>query len=1160
MAWVPKLSRRPLVGPAVVKATGDAPPKPPVPPELAPIVPKAWARYAPLLAGAEAELTAIAERAAALPGPKAKAASRALDRFYGELGRALDALPQEAREQVLAGANHLVDQLFVRLRGDDRLLGALEVLLVLLTRGSSAEDGRARLEVAERTLTALLDRLNLRSGSPGLLFAFRNVVELTVPNKGALPLGTLEARWRACADLLLDGTPAKGATQAEVGVLVGRVMAALRAAPPGTTPEATLGACLTEEFERHRPAKEALLAQLGRPIALPAGHAGAGPARAVLDALSQILGEHPVPGPDLLTSIALISEATLKAAPLINAASAPAWRGLASMFAQIGRHAVAEPLLAHYHQVALVNVRARQVLASPVAHGSPAVTHFACQAAVAQRRFDTAPLAALPPDQAGAVALALSPVLGSGGFMALYPEVIARAKDAASPQALIGFAARFAEAHKRTYGLGEPLGGPLAIALADAVDQRRVATVANDVTAHVKALRPAFPQLDVGALVVGKRPGEAGLAEIPAKNERHGALLPLLRTLLGPVNAAEGLERGPRSALGRRALKIASALAQLDRPPQEVANRVAADWTLALANPDRLNGLGGSGVQVRRGPSVLAFLEAHPELPPEVAITAGLHLSREGLERLSSACAEERSHGQVRAYRDLVFLAVEKAQPDLVEVLLAAPRTLRDAWLGRLVGAYRQGQKDLDLEAARVGVKEGRLPEGNGPLGLNADPLTKLIGVALTGPADPGAAAEILGLKKELTSLAAFFPPGKATWGVDNAAFIEPLQAFLKAYAEGRVAEHKYGSPISAAMLAGLSEDARVHWAERSVTSVEQGPLGPTWAEVVPLLRGLVAVLPKVDLNMPGWPPITFDPASLQALERRRDEALQRLRDGEKGSPGHADAARTLGLLRGRLDVLALGLTLAAGGPNVDATLRAAAPHLKGAQAFLRRVGGEGLAEVVGQLDDEAHRLRPTRFAGRYVTDDHSLTGFLTAFGTGCINPTNGINRGVLVEKLNSSRYKMCLAWQDDKLLLRSFLRLVEVELPGYKGPALWLDPATNAGRHPVTPQQTTELSAAMITHALDKAQAMGIPFLTTSIGKAAAGRKVELKRGKATLQLDRGHTGIHHTQRIGFGVYGVSWPGVNWPHGKTRPAAGQDVVKLAGAVEYVLPAPAPEA
>ena len=213
------------------------------------------------------------------------------------------------------------------------------------------------------------------------------------------------------------------------------------------------------------------------------------------------------------------------------------------------------------------------------------------------------------------------------------------------------------------------------------------------------------------------------------------------------------------------------------------------------------------------------------------------------------------------------------------------------------------------------------------------------------------------------------------------------------------------------------------------------------------------------------------------------------------------------------------------------------------------------MAEVVAELCALAQKLEHRPESGLYVTDEHNLTGFLTAFGTGCINPLGGINRGVLVEKLNSSRYKMCLAWNDKALVLRSFLRLVEVEIPGDRGPALWLDPPTNAGRAAATPQETGTLTAGMIAHGLAKAHAMGIPFLSADVGTAAKDKGLAALRVQAKIIMDRGHTGVHHTQKIqGFNAYGISWPESTWSHGKTKPAAGQAVIRLSGAAQVVMP------
>lgn len=1162
MTWIGKLPRRPVVpsaGPAPTeRAASGAPPE-----VVGPISPKTWAKFGAVLGSGTPELQAIEQRTVGLPPRAAKQLGRVLDRFYAELGRHLEGLSAPERPGILAAANQTVGGLIDRFRGDDRLGAALEVFSALVTRGH-AEPGRglARIEQAVVTLEQVLDELTLRSGGPTLLFGLRNVIELSLSRNEVLSTDEFAARWRAGAALLLEGTPANGTTQAEVGDVVGRLMEAKRGAPAAEPAEVTLAATLAAVQARHQAGRRAVIEQLAQPVVLRPGLIGAAPTKAVLQALEKVVASHPVPGPQLLNSVEQVAAAVRRAAPKMNAASAPAWYGLAKMFEGLGRHPGTAAILAQYHGVGLVNDRARKVLTEARPDQDPAVTLFRCQLAVAKNERDLAALNGLPPGESAAVTLAMIPHLGSGAFPGLFAEVLRRAKGAPSVQALVDFAHRYIQAYKQSYNLGAPVDGQVAAILADAIDSHRLGKVALEACELLKVLRAIVPKALIPELLVAQRPGEAGLCECTRKNARGVEFLPLLRVMLEALPLNEVPARPELPSLARRAIKVALELSQLDRAPEALAARISADWKVALAEPERLNQAAGSVVNARVAPNLAAFLEAHPSLPAELAVTASLELPQAALQFLVKTIGSERSHARVRQLRDLTFLAIEGKHPELISALADSPADpkVKDAWIARLVAGYRHGEKELGLEQAIAGLLAGAPPAAEVEV-PDGSPVSKVIGLPLNAPAQAEAVAELLRLQKEIGGLRSFFPVGKKTWGPENQAFLGPLNEFLRAYAQGQVVEHKYGSPISAQMLETLTPEARALWTQRSVTSLGLGANVQEQSSALAMAKGLALVLPKVDLRTPEWPDLAFDAESLAKLEAQRANLLEALRAHPKGSAEHRGAAQQLSALPGRIALLRLHQALRAppkGELQLGEALARARGDFEPAARFLRSLGGEAVAEVVTELGAVARRLEHRPESGRYVTDEHSLTGFLTAFGSGCINPLGGLNCGVLVEKLASSRYKMCLAWNNDAIVLRSFLRLVEVDFPGYRGPALWLDPPTNAGRTAATPQETAKLSAGMIEHGLAKAHAMGIPFLTAEVGNVAKDKGLAARRLQGKIIMDRGHTGVHHTQRIqGFNAYGISWPGLTWAHGKTKPAAKEAVIRLSGTAQVVMP-PAP--
>jgi hypothetical protein len=414
--------------------------------------------------------------------------------------------------------------------------------------------------------------------------------------------------------------------------------------------------------------------------------------------------------------------------------------------------------------------------------------------------------------------------------------------------------------------------------------------------------------------------------------------------------------------------------------------------------------------------------------------------------------------------------------------------------------------------------------------------------------------------QKGLENFLDFFPAGQKVYGLPAEAFKKPLLDWLHAFAEGRLAEYKYGNPISEKQLAALSPEARALWARESVTARHGGGVAdtPALTALLPLLKGLAAVLPRVKLDLPGQAAVGFDEPSRARLAEARDRLVGELRAAPKGSPEHSRLKGEIGPIADRLAILELKLKLdeaLARQASVTETLLEVRALFPGAARALRRFGGGGIAETIGELAAPAKQLKSDPRQGLYAVDEDHLDAWLNSFVHGCMNPigANGFNKGCIAEKMSNGRYKMCRAYDGEEPIARSFLRLLDVRVGNYQGPALWLDEAQTMGIHVFKLQDAQPL---MTRHALDKALAMGIPFFCSrDVEEAARARGLEPVQHDVTVLHDKGFTGIHHTQYLSrIAPYGIRWPDSDWQYGHKQAEDGKDILELTGRAQFVFP------
>src|SRR5262249_27257037 len=112
-----------------------------------------------------------------------------------------------------------------------------------------------------------------------------------------------------------------------------------------------------------------------------------------------------------------------------------------------------------------------------------------------------------------------------------------------------------------------------------------------------------------------------------------------------------------------------------------------------------------------------------------------------------------------------------------------------------------------------------------------------------------------------------------------------------------------------------------------------------------------------------------------------------------------------------------------------------------------------------------------------------------------------------------------------------------------YHGHTIWMDiPYTSGGDSYGIPADTIK---QMYRHAMEKAMAMGVPFIFN--GGATVGAEVAKELGyeavvqDVTMNLDKGHTGLHQSEGIDSDYYFVHWPGLGGGY-KEAPADSTSV------------------
>lgn len=1123
------------------------------------------------------EMKAIGQVALAMRSHRALQLSHSLDRFYGDLGKLLDRLPERARVEAGRIAVGALAKVVDRVGTGERLVPAIETLSSLLFFAKPKEKELAKLaEESSIGMANLLDALEGRRGAGTLLLSFRNLSEVVTKDLEKVDIPRRSARWNAAVKFLLSASPAEGSTQGELGRLVGLYFEAAAAEPDPLRALERARVLAEAPFEGSR---AALTAQLQVPPPVEEGHPGRAAHREISQALAEVLDRHRVGPESLFEAVEQVLAKVIEQSHGITADQLPAYRRLAELIREVAGQPCARSILDHLgHNLPnlVASPQAMEPLWDVATAAALPVALLASRAAelgrdVAPYEAGLAAMKRLGPTTGTAVALAVLPQLAGAHGAEVLLATAQFARTAETSEQVGRFVVSFAESYARLAAMvprevAIELASALAAELDGKVDQAR-AQFFGQAALQVMALLPDVP---IGKLARSERPQEAGLLALAPQNPQHRAPLAYVVRLLQVLAAARNVPEDTKVGLARRAIHIGNEVARLDRDPETVMPRILDDWAQTLGDPAQLHAAlkpgKKAGVQGLGQGSTLGFLEAHGELPAEVALTAGRHLSTEQITWLSEVIQSQRSHGKIRQLRDLVFGLVEAGRPDLLEALRTGPAEgkAKEAVIGHVVQEYRSGRvAQLPFDQLRDGLNAGQDPIAPILAAQNAAALAAIF------PAGAGVAAlsaehvaELTQHQEALQAFLQFFPDGAQIWNLPSATFKQPLLEWLKAYAEGRIAEHKYGSALADKQLVTLSPAARALWAQEGVTAkaaVAPAADGPEADETRTLLRGLAKSVGQVKLGSPAWPDLGFNAESMAKLSAARDQHLAALRAGQKGTPEHRANSKALGPIIDRLSLIELKLALdaatAADGFATDPVLRQVQVVLPSAARAIRRFGGASQAEVMLELAGRIKPEKPAAREGLYAADEDRLEAYLTSFGGGsCIDPVHGFNRPTIIEKMANPRYKMCRAMNGVQPQARSFLRLMSVEVGEYKGLALWLDspqatPGGNIGQ---------EQQMLMYRHALGKAMAMGVPFFCAGgyAPQVAQERGLGVEQLNVAVVLDRGVTGNHHTQYLApIGQYGARWPDSTWNYGySVAPALDQDL-RLEAMVSVVFPA-----
>lgn len=423
-------------------------------------------------------------------------------------------------------------------------------------------------------------------------------------------------------------------------------------------------------------------------------------------------------------------------------------------------------------------------------------------------------------------------------------------------------------------------------------------------------------------------------------------------------------------------------------------------------------------------------------------------------------------------------------------------------------------------QIAFAGLEKG-LKEGADPIGAARDARTKKVLKELDleglagGKAVPEALAELAALAPNVAELMEQYRTEFKSMDheIDMGKLGPVFRKVLKSVLDGTWPTPKYEDQVGVRQLAILSPAQQELWRSTTVTLPDQVAAGDPGliAGAKPLLKGLAKALGEnVKLQAPGFAKLSFDVESRDRLRAAYSRKSEAIKDTKKGSAEQRRLANELGPIRDALTLIELqmgiGAHLRRAKGDLVRALKDCAPLLIAARPALAKLRSAGLLDVASDLLAMIPKEVTAGRQGRHAADEDSLTAMIASHTTGCLSFGSNLRRWGLAGSLADANTKMLRVFDGERQLYRAFMRMVPVEMPGYKGPALYVEGPIDDGGG------THDDLQLLHQGLLAKGAAMGVPVL-----RPYAVPEGWLQRDEqVNITYDYGHTGLYHSDNLG--------------------------------------------
>ena len=613
-----------------------------------------------LLANELPALKALQSRGDSLEGQKTKLFGRALGQIYHQIGRQLSALPNVDRSGFLRDVLKHLDEL-AEVVGSNDLLVPTWMAFVDLIGQQTVTPGQAREHVE-----TLLQMSSERGGAGALLNTYPNIVAQLGSKSGAFDPEVLQK----ARDALLAGTPQGQVEQIHVSRFARTLHSHLKEESPGRALDATVSSLRKSAMRETKADREELAGVPGDPS----------------KTASALLNQMP------LADVALVQS-------LQTVTTNPA---AASVVETVLQQAIAAPEAAE-NLVGFLEDNLRQLNGDAALFSQAAnaenVPGFV-QTLLAERAKKTngagqllepviQDISTLSPAEAARVLRVFWNRLtqAKAADLAKGLVVAARKPEFRSYPALANFAERYLKLVTR-FPAESPWPLPVALRTNGVLKPNDTKILAAAVEAVL-----LFKDAPVEALLFSDANGKPGLTDLCQTDQYMQDPLPQFRQLVRaiPFNKVKAEDRLP---VLRHVIAMAHELGAIDPARAPLLPRVQTDLQQALENPEKLK---------------LPYLQHSEALPPTLAFTAGLHLSKGEMTWLTQTLEGCRNRQQVRDLRDVVFAAVEFDRLDLIHAMAEASRADALAAAEDVSVLYRQGRlstRAFDVPLARLRGEE----------------------------------------------------------------------------------------------------------------------------------------------------------------------------------------------------------------------------------------------------------------------------------------------------------------------------------------------------------------------------------------------------------------------------------------------------------------------